>query len=334
VIKINQNKALEFKKNLKIEYFKLKKIEFVSGNSLEDLIVEYTTVGNPIKNEKGEISNAIVFCHGLLGNCSDINILHDIIDSKILDDYFIISITTLGAPDSHSPSNTNLKNKFPKYSILDMVNFQKSFLKDKFNIKHLKGLIGVSMGGFEVLTWASNYPNDIDFLIPLVTTYKIVGQNYALYRFINNLIENDPEYNEGNYKKPLKSMGLANQVFQAVYPFNFSKEYFRSLSNDEIEMHLNGLMGSFALYDANDLILRDDAVSSYNIEDKLDKIIAKTLIIAVNQDQHFPPKLDAIPMSKLIKNSKLITYDSNFGHFGFNEISKVKKELREFLNKN
>ena len=64
----------------------------------------------------------------------------------------------------------------------------------------------------------------------------------------------------------------------------------------------------------------------------LDKIIVRRLIIAINQDQYFPPRLDAIPMSKMIKDSKLIIYDSLLGHLGVSEISKVESELKEFLN--
>ena len=37
-------------------------------------------------------------------------------------------------------------------------------------------------------------------------------------------------------------------------------------------------------------------------------------------------------MSKLIKNSKLVIYDSKLGHIGSVEIKKIEKEFKEFLN--
>ena len=66
-----------------------------------------------------------------------------------------------------------------QFTIKDMVNFQFQFLKEKFNISHLKGVIGTSMGGFQALQWAVSYPDSLDFLIPIVTSYKIAGLNYA-----------------------------------------------------------------------------------------------------------------------------------------------------------
>jgi homoserine O-acetyltransferase len=322
----------EFEKKLNLEYFVLKNFEFISGDNLKDLVVEYITMGTPIKNEKGEIINAIVFIHGLGENCLYIKWIHEIIGNKRALDtgkYFIISITSLGSPGSHCPSNTNLKRNFPNYTIEDMVNFQKEFLNEKFNIKHVKGLIGYSMGGFEALTWAINYPDYMDFVISLFSGYKFTGRNYAISKFINNLIENDPQYNEGNYKKPLQSIGMANQI---IFTFGLSLEYYESLPNDEIDKILNDLMEDFKNYDGNDVILRSNAMSSYNIENKLDNILAKTFIIAINQDLYFPPEFNAIPMSKMIKNSNLIIYDSQLGHRGINEIVKIENELKKFLN--
>ena len=63
----------------------------------------------------------------------------------------------------------------------------------------------------------------------------------------------------------------------------------------------------------------------------MDKITAKVLLLAINQDQFFPPNLDAIPLSKLIKNNKLITFDSDMGHIGAFNLESVEDEVREFL---
>ncbi|MDR2873556.1 MAG: hypothetical protein LBV42_02245 [Methanobrevibacter sp.] len=127
----------------------------------------------------------------------------------------------------------------------------------------------------------------------------------------------------------LKSIGIANQV---LYPFNISLKEYRNLSNDEINNDLNEVMFDFEIYDGNDIILRNNALFSYNIEKILDKIIARTLIIAINQDQYFPPDLDAVPFFKMIKNSKFVIYDSKFGHHGDCEIYKIKNKIKMFLN--
>lgn len=295
--------------------------------------MEYTTVGSPIKDDEGNITNAIVFCHGWGGDYGSLRRLIDLIGSnKVLDTnkLFIIAITTLGSPNSPSPSNTKLGSKFPNYYIEDMVNFQIMFLKEKFNINHLKGIIGNSMGGFEALTWACTYPDYMDFIITLVSSYKVAGHNYALFKFMNHIIENDSNYNEGNYEKPLKrATTIANE---SMYPFGLSREFYRNeLTNDEIDIAMKEMFDEGLDVDANDIIYRNNASTSYNIEKEIDNIKAKTLIVAINQDQYFPPELDAIPMSKLIKNSELIIYDSLLGHIGVHEIIKIEQEIGKFL---
>ncbi len=322
----------KFEKSLKINYSTLNNFKFSSGKVLNNLSIEYLTIGNKITNDKNEIINAVIYFHGLGENCQSIKYIHEIIgENKVLDTnkYFIIAITTLGSPNSSCPSNSGLGKNFPEYNTVDMVNFQKEFLKSEFNIKHVKGLIGNSMGGSEALQWGVLYPYYMDFIISLVSSYKISGNNYILFRLINQIVENDYLYNDGDYKEPLKSVGIANELF---YPFGFSTEYYRHSNIDMINKELDSLKDNFNGYDANDIILRNCSVYNYNIENELNKIVAKTLIVAINQDQLFPPVLDAIPMSKMIKNSKLILYDSIFGHLGVNEIIKIKKELEAFLS--
>ena len=69
----------------------------------------------------------------------------------------------------------------------------------------------------------------------------------------------------------------------------------------------------------------------YDIEKDLNKIRSKVLIIGINQDQYFPPNLDAIPMHNLIEDSELIIYDSDLGHIGFRELETIEEELSEFM---
>ena len=70
---------------------------------------------------------------------------------------------------------------------------------------------------------------------------------------------------------------------------------------------------------------------NFNVESELGKIKAKTLIISCKQDPHFPPELDAIPMSEMIKDSELIIMDSPLGHLCFNELESISDELKDFM---
>lgn len=317
------------------EYYQLESFEFLSGEKLKNLPVEYIAFGTPITDDEGHITNGVIFCHGWGGDFGSLRRILDVTGpGKPIDTekFFIIAVTTLGSPNSASPSTTELGAKFPKYSIEDMVRFQMEFLKAKFNINHLRGIIGNSMGGFESLTWGAKYPDYMDFLISLVSSYKVAGHNYALFKFMNDIIVSDPNYNNGNYTKQLtNSLKLANE---AMYPFGLSREYYRyDLSNDEIDMAMEEMAKEAVeeRWDANDIVYRNNASTSHDIESILSNIKAKTLIVAINQDQYFPPELDAIPMSEMIEDSKLVIYDSFMGHVGTHEIIKIENELKEFL---
>ncbi|RBQ23733.1 Homoserine O-acetyltransferase [Candidatus Methanobinarius endosymbioticus] len=319
------------------EYYFIDSFEFSSGETLKKLPVEYMGFGTPKFDDNGHIIISVAFFHGWGGDFGSLRRLIDVLGpGKPLDTekFFIISITTLGSPNSASPSVMEIGNKFPKYSIEDMVKFQMKFLKDKFHVEHLKGVIGNSMGGFQALTLAAIFPDYVDFVISLVSTYKVSGHNYALFKFMNNIIESDPNYNDGDYRDSLKKMKktlmLANTL---MYPFGLSREYYYGLNNNEIDLAMKEMEDETVEedWDPHDTVYRNNALLSHDIKDIVSNIKVKTLIVAINQDQCFPPELDGIPMSKMIKDSELVIYDSNMGHIGTHEIIKIKKELANFL---
>ena len=324
--------------SLEAEYFTLKEFKFKNGETLNDAKVEYISFGTPLYDENGIIKNALVYFHGSSGSCYSVRRISEYIGSGDLfdsDKFFFISLSALGCPNSSSPSTTGLKNKFPEYDVDDMVNFQKQFLEERFGIKHVKGLIGNSMGGFEVLTWGCLYPDSVDFIISLVSSFKVGGHNYALSKIMNNILESDPDYNGGDYDLPIsdslkRSLKLSSD---AMYCYGLSREEYRNnMTNQEIEDAMAEFAEESLEEDVNDLIYMNSSSMDYDLSDKLKDISAKVLIIAINQDQYFPPNLDAIPMSKMIKNSKLVIFDSCMGHVGSSELYKIEEDLEEFLS--
>lgn len=290
------------------------------------------TFGIPKHDENGVITNAIIYAHGSLGNFSSIKKIFPLISTKDPFDeskYFFICISALGSPGSCSPSTTNLKNKFPKYSIIDVVNFQKQFLKEKFGIEHILGLIGNSMGGFVGLTQAIEYPDFQDFIICGVSSYKVAGHDYILSKFVDEIITSDPDYAKGELTYSLiRTLRLANL---AEFNFGISKKALREMSNVELDSEFENFGNEMLEIDIYDLKYCNESCMHFNVEDGLDKIKSKVLIIACKQDPHFPPELDAIPMSKMIKDSQLIIMDSELGHLCFNELETISDELNEFM---
>lgn len=318
---------------LKPQYYTIKNFKFKSGKVLPELKVEYAVFGTKKTDNSGNIKNGILYLHGWSGDYSSIKRLEDIVGSgKVIDtdNYFIICPTALGSPGSSSPSTSSLGSSFPEYGIEDMINVQYNLLMDGLRINHLKGIIGTSMGGFQTLQWAVNYPDFMDFIIPLTTSSNVKGQNYAIFNLMNIYIKNDPDYKNGDYILNPK-IGPQNALM-LLYLFGFSPQYYKGNSNKEILESLHEMKLEGTETDANDIVWRNEAAISFDVRDSLSKINARTLIIGVNQDQYFPPDIDMIPLSKSINGSKLFIYDSILGHLGSSEIKKAEKVIHDFIH--
>ena len=316
----------------KREMYVMDSFEFSNGKVLNDVDVEYMTFGTP-KYDGSIITNAIIYCHGSLGNFTSAKKIFPLMyENAPFDEnkYFFISISALGSPGSCSPSSTNLKNKFPKYSIEDVVNFQKQFLAEKFNLTHVLGIIGNSMGGFVALTSAILYPDFADFIMPGVSSYKVAGHDYILSKFVDEIITSDENYEKGIANESLeRTLKLASL---AEFNFGLSKEALRATPKEELSQNFEEFGEESLFLDIYDVKYCNEACMNYDIENDLGKITSKVFIISCAQDPHFPPELDGIPMSRMIKDSQLIIMDSELGHLCFNELENISDELSDFMN--
>ena len=316
----------------KREMYVMDSFEFSNGEVLNDVDVEYMTFGTP-KYDGSIITNAIIYCHGSLGNFTSAKKIFPLMyENAPFDEnkYFFISISSLGSPGSCSPSSTNLKNKFPEYSIEDVVNFQKQFLAEKFNLTHVLGIIGNSMGGFVALTSAILYPDFADFIMPGVSSYKVAGHDYILSKFVDEIITSDENYEKGIANESLeRTLKLASL---AEFNFGLSKEALRATPKEELSQNFEEFGEESLFLDIYDVKYCNEACMNYDIENDLGKITSKVFIISCAQDPHFPPELDGIPMSRMIKDSRLIIMDSELGHLCFNELENISDELSDFMN--
>ncbi|MCD7782246.1 MAG: alpha/beta fold hydrolase [Methanosphaera sp.] len=319
--------------DIKPKQYTLEEFEFINGQVLTSQPVEYITLGSPKYDDEDHITNAIIYFHGTSGNYGSIKRISQALGEGLPFDtsgYFFVSLSTLGTPGSSSPSTSGLNGDYPEYGVLDMVNFNKKFLEECLNIVHPAGLIGNSMGGFEAVCWAAMYPDSIDFLVSLVSSYKVGGQNYVIAKVMDDIIRSDPDFNGGHPTSSMKrSLELSSK---AMYSFGLSRKFYMDQSISDI----NKYMDEFALEDSQEDVLdayyRNCATLNYDLTSNVSDISVPTLIIAVYEDQYFPPELDAIPMHALIDNSTLVCYNSYLGHVGSSQLGKILPEIEEFMS--
>lgn len=324
-------------KNSEVVYdygkFTLDKFEFENGIVIENPEVEFRTKGVPKYDESGNITNAILICHKYDGNCSSIDELYSITCEGAAFDYnkyFLISISSLGTPDSCSPSTTGLRYKFPEYTFSDKVNFKKQFLKEKFNIEKVLGLIGTGMGGYEVYTWACEYTDFMDFIVIVNSSFKTNGYRYAVSKAIESIIESSDDFYSDIYNDSLSRMMLSiNKILYTNYP---SRKNFQKMTNDEIDILMEDHAEDQLFVDIYDFKLQNYAIMNFNLENKISNIKAKTLVIIPVDEMYFSKEYDILPLEDLIENCEIIPLELNFNHFEFDvDYSELNKIFNDFL---
>lgn len=285
--------------------------EFEYGRVLENVEVFYSTYGTPKYDDEGYIVNAILFFSTFKGSYSFLTESHQYILNNsgfIGNEFYFIVINSLGSPDSCSPSTTDLKFNFPNYTYFDLVNFQRQFLAEKFKIKKILGLIGEGYGAFQVLTWACEYPDDMEFIFVVNSAAKISGYKFIIAKVIDNIIDSiDDFYSEDYSVSKTKSLVAINTL---IFAHSSSKIVFDNLNNDEIDVILEDFIDEGLFLDIYDIKFHNDALMQFNIEDRLSNIKAKSLFVSTDTSHYFDFETDMVPFKELIKDSIVIHQDN------------------------
>ena len=139
--------------------------KFHTGEVMSEMRMSYTTLGDPagqpvlVLHGTSQFAGAMLtpaFAGELFGAGQPLDATK----------YFIIIPDSLGHGKSTRPSD-GLKAKFPKYNYDDMVDAQYRLLSEGLGVKHLRLIIGNSMGGMHAWIWGGKYPGYMDALVPM-----------------------------------------------------------------------------------------------------------------------------------------------------------------------
>jgi homoserine O-acetyltransferase len=290
----------------------LKDFRFRDGESLPELRIHYTTLGEPHRNAAGQIDNAVMVLHGTGGDG------HQFLRPQFADElygpgqpldirrYFIILPDNIGHGKSSKPSD-GLKMKFPKYDYGDMIEAQRRMLAEGLGITHMRLIMGTSMGCMMSFMWGEEHPDFADALMPLACEpIQIAGLNRMWRQLVIDGIEKDPAWQGGNYsKEPEQGLRTAESILFVVggAPLNLQKQYpARDAAKAYVEQRVEAGLGNL---DANDMIYQFDSSRNYDPWPGLEKI--KSPMTWVNSADDFinPRNLD-IPQQALkrMKNTQ------------------------------
>lgn len=275
----------------------IRNFKFTSGETLPELKLHYRTLGKPVKNRKGIVTNAVWIGHGTGG--SGAQFIRPEFAGELFGEgqpldankYFIVLPDGIGHGKSSKPSD-GLKARFPKYGYTDMVEAQYQLLTGGLGVNHLRLVMGTSMGGMHTWVWGERHPDYMDALMPLASLpTQISGRNRVWRRTLIDAIRNDPAWNGGDYDKQPPSLRTANEIifFMGSNPILRQEQMPTLASTDEA---LDAAMSKAAeTTDANDVLYQVSASRDYDPGPGLEKIRVPLLAINSADDLINPPEL-------------------------------------------
>ena len=271
---------------------------FRSGETLPEVRIHYTTLGAPVRDARGHVTNAVLIMHGTGGDGHQF-FRHQFADvlfapGGLLDPatHYIILPDDIGHGKSSRPSD-GMHARFPHYDYDDMVALEHALVHDRLVVDHLRLVMGTSMGCMHSFVWGETYPSDMDALMPLACLpVPLAGRNRAWRKMVIDGITKDPAWANGEYKtQPPMGLRIAADmlIIAGAAPLQMQKDFpTREATDKDVEDYVAKEMTTL---DANDLLYAVDSSRNYNPDPDLDKIKAPVMWINSADDFINPPEL-------------------------------------------
>lgn len=332
-----------------------------AGGFLEEAVQAYETWGDLAPDG----SNAVLICHALTGDAhvaSTPGVQQGAPGwwEKVVgpgravdtDRYFVVCINVLGGcqgstgPSSNNPTTGRpYGSSFPVVTIRDMVRAQ-ARVADHLGIERWSAVIGGSMGGMQVLEWATMFPGRVQRMAPLATSWAASAMQIAWSAVGRTALALDPRWRGGDYYDaepgdgPHAGLATARAIAQIHYRSDesFQDRFGRDLVDSN---HLFGLWDRFEVesyldYHGEKLVGRFDANSYLHLNRSMDthdvargrrsldaaaqRIKAVTATASIDSDILYPPH-QQLEIQRVITEAggrcRYVEIDDPNGHDGF-----------------
>jgi homoserine O-acetyltransferase len=221
--------------------------------------------------------------------------------------YYIIIPDTLGHGRSSKPSD-GLRTKFPKYNYDDMVDAHYRLLTEGLKVRHLRTVIGNSMGGMETWILAQKHPDYMDVAVPMACQpTEMSSRNWMLRRLITDSIRNDPDWKNGEYTQQPKSARFASVFFGLATSGGNLALQKAAPTREKADALLDARLAAPFPADANDVLYQWDSSRDYDASRGLERIQATVLAINAADDERNPPETGLLEREiKRVKNGRVL----------------------------
>jgi homoserine O-acetyltransferase len=308
--------------------------KFHGGEVMAELKLHYTTVGEPT-------GQPVLVLHGSGGSAA--SMLTPTFAGELFgpdrpldaSKYYIIIPDGIGHGKSSKPSD-GMKTAFPKYNYDDMVQAQFRVVTEGLGVKHLRLVIGNSMGGMHTWLWAEKYPGLMDAVVPMAAQpTAMAARNWMLRRMMIETIRNDPDYNDGNYTRQPRMMKYAVSAYGFASSGGTLAYQNEAPTAEKADKMIDDRLAMSVTADANDFIYQWQSSHDYDASAGLSKIEATLLAINSADDERNPPETGVtVEAIKQVKNGRLYLIPASSetrGHGTTSGAKFYKLQLEELL---
>lgn len=322
------------------QFIKIGALLLENGETLSDITIAYQSWG--VLNSAKD--NAILINHAMTG-WSDVKAWWPNMVGPGLafdsDKYFIICPNVIGGcqgstgPSSIAPDGKRYGSRFPTVTARDMAAAELLFT-DAVGIKKYRLAVGPSLGGMRSLEWAISYPERVAAICTIGSSAVATGDQIGGFSIQIRAIKSDPNFNGGDYyeqvRGPIEGLGIARRIAHLTYRTESEMDvrFGRQMQGDEtgryaVESYLDHQALKLAnRFDANTYIALTEAMASHDVgRDRggvvaaLESIEIPVVVVSIDTDRLFPPRLQVEVAELVPKAHALITISSDFGHDGF-----------------
>jgi len=308
--------------------------KFHTGEVAGELRLHYTTIGTPS-------GQPVLLLHGTGGSAK--SLLTAQFAGQLFgpgapldaNKYFIILPDAVGHGRSSKPSD-GLRMKFPRYDYADMVEAQYRLLTEGLGIRHLRLVMGNSMGGMETWLWGEMHPDYMDALVPMASQpTAMASRNWMLRRLMVEAIRNDPEWKNGDYTTQPTSARLASVFFGVATSGGTLAYQHLAPTRERADKLVDERLAAPFSADANDFIYQWSSSADYDPSPGLERIAAAVLAINSADDERNPPETGITERAmQRLKNGRLYLIpksEETRGHGTTGSAKFYARQLQEFL---
>jgi homoserine O-acetyltransferase len=311
-----------------------KDFRFHTGEVMSELRLHYRTIGEPT-------GTPVLILHGTTG--SGASMLSPAFAGELFGPgqpldatkYFIVLPDAIGHGKSSKPSD-GLRARFPRYNYNDMVAAQHRLVAEGLGIRHLRLVLGNSMGGMHTWIWGIAHPGFMDALVPMAAQpTEMSSRNWMMRRLIIDAIRNDPDWKGGDYTTQPKAFRVAN-VFFGIATNGGTLAHQKAAPTRELaDKLLDQRLAAAFNADANDILYAWDSSRDYNPSAGLERIEAALLAINSADDERNPPETGLMEQAlKRVKGGRLHLIpasEATRGHGTTGMAKLYKQQLQELL---